>query len=304
MFITVLTTTYNRAKLLPRAFESLKKQDFADFNWLIIDDGSNDNTKDVVESLKKDSDFEIIYKYKENGGKHTAINFALDIIESEYFVILDSDDIFTDDALKLIKKNIDEIPVEKADRIWAITGRCKYFDSGDMVGLPYDLSLNKLSGRKFYKKLCKYPGEKQMVFVTDKISKYRFPIYNDTKFVTESTLWDTINKDYDQYLTNDLIRVYYTDSEDSLVAGKIFNESRKRTFYYSALFNINENFYQFFWSKKILFSLVNISRCAMMSNQSYNSVMKDINKWYKKVMVSLGYPISWLWIISNRRKLK
>ena len=84
IILTVFTPAYNRAHTLHRCYESLCRQKCKQFKWLIIDDGSSDNTKELVESwLKEDSGFEIIYHYKENGGMHTAHNAAYQLIDTE-----------------------------------------------------------------------------------------------------------------------------------------------------------------------------------------------------------------------------
>ena len=124
--ITVFTPAYNRADLLPRCFESMKRQTRKDFIWMIIDDGSKDNTREVVEQwLREPLDFELQYYYKENGGLHTAYNEAIARIETELCVCIDSDDFMPDDA------------VEKILAFWEEHGSDEY---AGIVGLDFDLS--------------------------------------------------------------------------------------------------------------------------------------------------------------------
>ena len=82
MLLTILTPTYNRAGMLPQLYDSLKKQACKDFEWVIVNDGSKDNTQEVVKAWLSDSDFSIRYFFKENGGKHTALNYTVKEIES------------------------------------------------------------------------------------------------------------------------------------------------------------------------------------------------------------------------------
>ena len=91
MIITVFTPTYNRAHLLPRLYESLVKQTYRDFEWIIVDDGSSDNTAEVINEW--DADFPIRFFRKENGGKHTSINLGVEKADGELFFIADSDDL-------------------------------------------------------------------------------------------------------------------------------------------------------------------------------------------------------------------
>ena len=98
--ITVFTPAYNRAHTLPRTYESLKRQNNKNFIWLIIDDGSIDNTQELVDQwIKEDNDFIIQYIYKENGGMHTAHNVAYQNITTELNVCIDSDDCLADNAI-------------------------------------------------------------------------------------------------------------------------------------------------------------------------------------------------------------
>ena len=99
--ITVFTPTYNRAYCLHRCYESLCRQSCKDFVWLIIDDGSTDQTKDIVEGWQRaENGFEIVYLYKENGGMHTGYNCAYARIDTELSINVDSDDYLTDTAIE------------------------------------------------------------------------------------------------------------------------------------------------------------------------------------------------------------
>lgn len=123
--LTVFTPAYNRAGLLGRCFESMKRQTCKDFIWMIIDDGSTDDTRQVVEGwLRQSLDFAVEYYYKENGGLHTAYNEAIAHIETELCVCIDSDDFMPDDA------------VEKILAFWEANGSDEV---AGIVGLDYDL---------------------------------------------------------------------------------------------------------------------------------------------------------------------
>lgn len=130
MKLTVFTPTYNRIELLSRCYESMKRQTNQNFVWMIIDDGSNDDTKQIVEFWEKNQNkFKIQYYYKENGGLHTAYNEAIAHITTELCVCIDSDDFMPDDA------------VEKILKFWEKYGSEQY---AGIVGLDYDLSGNRI----------------------------------------------------------------------------------------------------------------------------------------------------------------
>ena len=100
---TVFTPTYNRAYTLHRVYESLKAQTYRDFEWLIVDDGSNDNTRELIQKWQNESLFSIRYIYQQNSGKHIAFNRAVREAKGELFLTLDSDDACVEEALERFK---------------------------------------------------------------------------------------------------------------------------------------------------------------------------------------------------------
>ena len=121
---TVFTPTYNRAHTLPRAFESLKRQTFRDFEWLIVDDGSTDNTRELIEVWQKDSSFPIRYFWQENAHKKTAFNLGVKEARGELFLPLDSDDEALPDALKILDQHWNNIPESERGKFSSVTGLC------------------------------------------------------------------------------------------------------------------------------------------------------------------------------------
>ena len=103
--ITVFTPTYNRAYCLSKGYEALCRQTLKDFIWLVVDDGSTDNTKELVENWQKEcQDFDIRYLYKQNGGLASGYNAAIAVTDTELCVCVDSDDYLTDDAIEKVVK--------------------------------------------------------------------------------------------------------------------------------------------------------------------------------------------------------
>lgn len=120
---TIFTPTYNRASTLHRVYESLVCQTFQDFEWLIVDDGSTDNTKEVVEEWQNSASFPIRYYWQNNQGKHIAFNFGVQEARGELFLTLDSDDACKPFALDRLKYHWDRIPICERDRFSAVTAR-------------------------------------------------------------------------------------------------------------------------------------------------------------------------------------
>lgn len=133
MFLTIFTPAYNRTHTIGRTYESLRKQTCKDFCWIVVDDGSKDNTRELVHQWMqiKDNGFEIQYIYKENGGLHTAYNTAIANMESDLAMCIDSDDFMPIDA------------VQKIHDKWIKEGSTCY---GGIIGLDYDMQGNLIGG--------------------------------------------------------------------------------------------------------------------------------------------------------------
>ena len=112
MRITVLTPTYNRGGSIQKLYTSLDNQSIKDFEWLIVDDGSLDDTAQVVRKVQKSADFRIRYIYKENGGKHTALNEGIKNIESDLTFIVDSDDWLKPNAIETVLRYYGSFGIE------------------------------------------------------------------------------------------------------------------------------------------------------------------------------------------------
>lgn len=195
--LTVFTTTYNRAYLLHQCYESLCRQTNKDFIWLIIDDGSTDNTKDIVnEWILNNNGFEIRYVYKQNGGMHTGHNKAYELIDTELNVCIDSDDFMTDNAVEII---IDFWEKNKSDKYAGII-TLDILKNGKVVGdeLPKQKSIT-VSG--YYDNGGK--GDKKLIYRTEVVKKYpKYPEYDGEKLVPLSYKYLLIDQDYELLILN------------------------------------------------------------------------------------------------------
>lgn len=290
--MTVFTATYNRKDKLRRAFESLQAQTCKDFEWLIIDDGSTDGTGDIILELKKIADFEIRYFWKENGGRHTAVNYSYKYLRTTYVITLDSDDELVPNAVEKAINIWHSLPSHIYDKVWCVSGR-EVDIYGNMVGMPYPSGINELNRKEKRKQFLKCEGEKHCCRKVSVLIQYPFPVYPDTKFVSENTVWEKINKEYDQYFVNEIFGIYHEDSSDSLSK----RTHHYKSFYYAGLFYVNEMFDELLINRTTRKYIINVSRCALLTGVKYNTVMSSVNKWYKKGLVTLGYPISGLWVL-------
>ncbi len=175
--VTFFTPTYNRAHILHRCYESLCAQTSYNFNWLIIDDGSSDGTEAIVrEWMDREDRFQIAYRYKENGGLHTAFNLAVEMVETELFVCFESDDLFTPDAMSIIEKTWRDI--RESNCVGFIT-LCKDMD-GNLIGSLYPEEIKTTLYRE-HRQIA--PGDKQYVFRTEALKKvFPMPSFPGEKF--------------------------------------------------------------------------------------------------------------------------
>lgn len=199
--LTVFTPSYNRAHTLPRTYESLRRQTSKDFIWLIIDDGSTDDTKSLVESWQQtESSFEIRYLWKKNGGMHTAHNAAYEVIDTELNVCIDSDDCLAENAVEKILHKWKSI---KGDSYAGLIGLDADF-SGNIIGngFPPDLIETTLSG--YY--AAGGAGDKKLVYRTDVIRKYPpYPVFPGEKYVALGYKYRLIDQDYTLAVLNEVL---------------------------------------------------------------------------------------------------
>lgn len=197
MKFTIFTPTYNRAHLLPRLFESLLQLDFQDFEWLIVDDGSTDETKSVVSRFEAKSTFNIRYFKQENQGKHAAINLGVQQAKGQFFYIVDSDDWLPAAALTIALKYSDRLQTHS---VAGIVGKSSFADTEN--DLPFDELFSTPLEVKY---TLNYNFDLAGIYKTDVLRKYPFPVFPGEKFVTESLVWFRIAANYQLLYVNETL---------------------------------------------------------------------------------------------------
>ena len=190
--ITILTPSYNRAHTLPALYESLLKQDTDVFEWLIVDDGSTDATRKLVEGWQGEGKISIRYLHKQNGGKHTALNEGIRLIESELTFIVDSDDWLPENAVEII--------LQYHEKYREMEGLCGYsflrfYPDGKVndAFYPQDEWIDTYVNARINAGIA---GDKAEVFFTDVLRQYPFPVYEGEKFVPEDLIWVQMSGPY------------------------------------------------------------------------------------------------------------
>lgn len=193
--VCILTPTYNRAYILQNLYESLKRQSDQNFVWIIVDDGSSDETEKLVYTWIEANDVKLLYLKKSNGGKHRALNYAMPHINSEYTCIVDSDDYLVDDAIVTIKKWIEEC--RHIVNLAGVSGtRGKSINKEKVIG-EFPKNKEKILASNLERYKYHLLGDKAEVYKTEFLKRYSFPEFEGEKFLAEGAVWNRIA--YDGY---------------------------------------------------------------------------------------------------------
>lgn len=220
--LTIFTPTYNRAYCLSQCYESLLDQTLKDFIWLIVDDGSTDDTQNVVNKWIEEGKVEIQYHFQENQGMHGGHNTAYELIRTPLNVCIDSDDFMPKDGVEVILKNWKII--ENDSRFAGIVG-LDADKSGNIIGTKLPSNLEETTLYELYHN-HKVKGDKKLVYKTNVINQYpRYPIFNSEKFVPLDYLYLLIDQDYKLFPTNEVFCIVeYMPDGSSL---NIFKQYRR-----------------------------------------------------------------------------
>lgn len=201
--ITIFTPTFNRAYIISNLYRSLLRQTSTNFEWLIVDDGSTDDTDVLIASLIKEDKINIRYYQQPNGGKHLAINKGVSLSKGELFFIVDSDDYLTEDAVEKISQKYNEIAHET--KVAGVSFRRGY-DFNQVIGHPVYFEDKLLSVFDFRYRL-KVTGDQAEVYKTNVLKAFPFPVIEDERFCPESLVWNRIGKNYQLLWTSDIIYI-------------------------------------------------------------------------------------------------
>lgn len=215
---TVFTPTYNRAHLLPRVYRSLCLQSCRDFEWLIVDDGSTDDTRDLVSSWIEHGNIQIRYVWQENGHKKMAFNRGVKEALGELFLPIDSDDAVLPQALAVLKKNWQDIPKDRQRDFAGVCALCAN-ENGQLIGnrFPEDVcDSDALEIRYRYK----VHGDKWGFTRTDILKEHPFP-EDVAGHVPEGIIWSAIaQRKKTRFINETLIRVYQNNIDSITLAGQ------------------------------------------------------------------------------------
>lgn len=192
ILLTIFTPTYNRAYILPQLYDSLCRQTNKEFVWLVVDDGSEDDTGQLVQRWIQNNKIVIQYIKQSNGGKHRAHNTAVEHCSTPWLVCVDSDDYMVDEAVDIILQRValleEQKGVEKYSAMVA-PRKQKELKNEHIFATFKEASLTEIYRKGFV-------GETTLVFRSEVLKKYPFPTFEGEKFVTEAVVYDEIDKQY------------------------------------------------------------------------------------------------------------
>lgn len=280
--ITVITPTYNRNHTLNKCYESLLSQTNKSFIWTIVDDGSTDDTEKTVNTWSSEKKIPIKYLKKENGGKASALNYAFEHIDTEYFVTLDSDDFFSKDAIEKALYRLESI---KNISLYAgvLALRTNYDNSvmGDkqIPGNVKDTTLTELTNS------YKIRSEVIIFYKTEVIKNFKFPKFPNENFISPAYMEHEIGKSH-RFLVSREIYCYCEYQPDGLTKNKIDiikKNPKGYTLVIKQAYELSDNF------------LIKCKHGLMyIAGSLLSKEKKIINNSPNKLMTIILYPLGWL----------
>lgn len=288
---TIFTPTYNRSFLLKRLYNKLLKQTFRDFEWIIIDDGSTDNTNKIVERLIKDQTINIRYYYQEHKGKQFAYNEAVKLAMGELFICIDDDDYYISEGLAIIKNEWEKI---KNLNNYAGMGFLCGDRNGKIIGEKYPESNFDSNHLDIYSKY-KVKGDKALVYRTSILKQYPFPIIKNEKFITEAIVYNKIAQNYKCRYINKIIEII--EYQKNGLSNSILQIKKKYPFGYILYFNEYLE-YKAPLKDKLIAAIWYIIFCQYVGKKNY---IKESKKLF---MVLIALPLTKIYKIIKKIDLE
>lgn len=281
-FLTIFTPAYNRAHTLARTYESLCRQDCKDFVWLVVDDGSTDETAETVKKWQKSqNEFEIRYLYKENGGMHTAHNAAYEVIDTELNVCIDSDDCLAEGAVQKIKTAWEKV-------------REKGY--AGLIGLDADMNTGKIIGTGFPPDLVDTTlggyyagggsGDKKLVYRTDVINSVPpYPVFEGEKYVGLVYKYTLIDQKYKLAVLDEVLCEVEYQPDGS--TGTMFRQYLNNPKGFAFLRKVSMQYPQS--AKRLVMDCIHYCSSSQISRNK-NYIKESPKKW----LTVLCTPAGWL----------
>lgn len=285
--LTIFTPVYNRKEEIKNLYFSLLNQNNHQFKWLIVDDGSDEPIEELVKEFQKNATFSIRYIYQMNAGKHVAFNTALNYIDTNYVICVDSDDTLTLDAINTINENINEIT------------------SPDLIGFifPKNNILNISEGNyKLVQIITKYKKAIELAIIinTNILRKNKFPVYTNEKFLSEEIVYNNLDNEGEYYFVDKCIYLFdYQDDGITLTINKHWCRNPQGTFH---LLKNRYDSFKYIEIKKRLYRRI---RCTLVYDAfCIKKDLKQIKEFNNLPLAILLLPFSYVVYLIKFKKIK
>lgn len=277
--VTIFTPTYNRAYIIDKLYESLSCQSCKDFEWLVVDDGSSDETEGLIDSFIKENRIVIRYVKQENRGKHIAINKGLELARGELFFIVDSDDHLSFDAVEKLIYYYQQIALD--DSFVGVSGVRVTFE-GVRIGGMFNYEILDCSSLDLRLKYH-VEGDMAEAFKTAILKQYPFPVFEKERFCPEALIWNRLSMNYKIRFTKEKIYKceYRTDGLTAKIVKLRMSSPLASMLYYSELYKMPIPFDQ------KLKAAINYWRFALCSKEKFADKVKQIG-WVSLLLFPLG----------------
>lgn len=297
---TVFTTTYNSARTLHRPYESLLAQTLTDFEWLVVDAGTDDTGSLVKSWCEQESPFPIRYFLKENLGKHGAINFGARQAQGRLFIILDADDECVPEALERLNHHWESIPDEKKERFAGVGVLCRD-QNGSLVGSKFP---NDVTDADFLELWHKYKvrGEKWLAIRTEVMKEFPFPEISEFRSIPESVILFRMARKYQIRWVNDILRIYWVHPDSisskldpTVIAGPV------RLLH---LVRLNEQL-DWFFRAPVFYSrsAIHYSRFSFHRGLGLPEQVRDLKNTWARLLWGILLPVGYLTYLRDIRVL-
>lgn len=295
MRFSIFTPVFNRKDTLHRVWESLSAQTCHDFEWIVIDDGSSDDPRPLLERYRADAPFPVTIEYfARNRGKHVAWNRAAALAKGELFVVADSDDAFVPESLAVFDREWQAISANDRNAFAGITVLCKDSRSGDVVGerfptSPFDTNALDLAY------IHRIGGEKWGCVRTDLTRAIPFPEVHGSHFA-ESYLWFQLARTHRTRCVNEVLRVFYDDPRPDRLTQERRAAKPRESYEASYVWNychLNMNGdYMRSRPREVVVTLVNLSRAALVLRRPFVEALRQLQRsWHRLALVAL-HPLA------------
>lgn len=285
MKITVFTPTFNRAHILPKLYNSLLKQTNQNFEWLIVDDGSTDNSKTIIDEWIKQNRIVIKYFYQKNSGKMMAHNLGVLKSEEELFMCVDSDDyLFDENVINKIITKWESVDNKEKETLSGIVAQKLIVNKGNKnIAIP-NIYADTLSN--LYSKY-KFDGETALIFRTKILKKHLFPHIEGEKFITENYIYEQIDQQYKflYYPTNCFTGEYMADGYTvNWIKTVIKNPKGWKLYYLQHMKYCNS-------TKDLIKTVYHYISISFIDKENILNIISNSNN---KILTLLLLPIGWI----------